>query len=206
MVSRTHDQSPRDILEAKECEEPNDFDELSVAFARFLQWLADAGKPESIGMRALVAIYKLRPDLINGEGQRAIAARTGRARGTISNTVSEFSEVFPVQFRTSCPSRSHGSDNRSNAKGARSSGNSTCAVTPHPMAISKPWIGTHVSVVNHFNRWRTQYRDKERTGVVTSDYRRQMLADLKPISDFLRELERSAGEPATRQSVRAATI
>ena len=57
---------------------------------RLLLWMADGRKTEDRGLRASVALYCVRPDLIDGETLNRIGDRTGRTRQQVHNLVQSF--------------------------------------------------------------------------------------------------------------------
>ena len=60
------------------------------AIRRLLIWMADAPTLEDRGLRASVALYCLRPDLIKGATLEKIGDATGRTRQAVFHLVKEF--------------------------------------------------------------------------------------------------------------------
>ena len=60
------------------------------AIRRLLIWMADAPTLEDRGLRASVALYCLRPDLINGATLESIGDATGRTRQAVFNLAKDF--------------------------------------------------------------------------------------------------------------------
>jgi hypothetical protein len=60
------------------------------AIRRLLIWMADAPTLEDRGLRASVALYCLRPDLINRATLESIGDATGRTRQAVFNLAKDF--------------------------------------------------------------------------------------------------------------------
>lgn len=60
------------------------------AIRRLLVWMADAPTLEDRGLRASVALYCLRPDLIEGATLEKIGDATGRTRQAVFNLARDF--------------------------------------------------------------------------------------------------------------------
>lgn len=60
------------------------------AIRRLLIWMADAPTLEDRGLRASVALYCLRPDLIKGATLEKIGDATGRTRQAVFNLAKDF--------------------------------------------------------------------------------------------------------------------
>jgi hypothetical protein len=52
-----------------------------------------------IGLRVLVSVHKLRPDLIGGMSFAEIAGQAGQGRTAAHNLSEDFEQVFPVRGR-----------------------------------------------------------------------------------------------------------
>ena len=57
---------------------------------RLLLWMADGRKTEDRGLRASVALYCVRPDLVNGETLERLGRRTGRTRQQVHRLLESF--------------------------------------------------------------------------------------------------------------------
>ena len=57
---------------------------------RLLIWIADASTFEDRGLRASVALYCVRPDLINGQTLEQIGSRSGRTRQHVHKLAESF--------------------------------------------------------------------------------------------------------------------
>ena len=57
---------------------------------RMLLWMADGRKTEDLGLRASVALYCVRPDLMDGETLGRIGDQTGRTRQHVYKLVESF--------------------------------------------------------------------------------------------------------------------
>ncbi len=60
------------------------------AVCRLLLWMADAPTIEDRGLRASVALYCVRPDLIDGETMEKIGDVTGRTRQWVHKLADDF--------------------------------------------------------------------------------------------------------------------
>jgi hypothetical protein len=70
---------------------PEDARELATeAIRRLLVWMADAPTLEDRGLRASVALYCLRPDLIEGATLEKMGDATGRTRQSVFNLARDF--------------------------------------------------------------------------------------------------------------------
>lgn len=62
----------------------------SEAMCHLLIWMADAPTLEDRGLRATVALYCVRPDLLDGATLEQIGDPTGRTRQTVHKLVNNF--------------------------------------------------------------------------------------------------------------------
>jgi hypothetical protein len=60
------------------------------AIRRLLIWMADAPTLEDRGLRASVALYCLRPDLVKGATLERMGDATGRTRQAVHNLARDF--------------------------------------------------------------------------------------------------------------------
>ena len=60
---------------------------------RLLIWVADAATVEARGLRATVALYCVRPDLLNGITLEEIGERSGMSRQAVFKLASDFRET-----------------------------------------------------------------------------------------------------------------
>lgn len=64
--------------------------QASEAMCHLLIWMADAPTLEDRGLRATVALYCVRPDLLDGATLEQIGDPTGRTRQTVHKLVNHF--------------------------------------------------------------------------------------------------------------------
>ena len=64
--------------------------QASEAMSRLLIWMADAASLEDRGLRATVALYCVRPDLIGGATLEKIGARAGITRQAVHKMAENF--------------------------------------------------------------------------------------------------------------------
>ncbi len=60
------------------------------ALCRLLIWMAEGGNLEERGLRATVALYCVRPDLINGATLEQIGNHAGRSRQAVHKLADSF--------------------------------------------------------------------------------------------------------------------
>jgi hypothetical protein len=60
---------------------------------RLLIWIADAASAEARGLRATVALYCVRPDLLNGITLEEIGERSGMSRQGVFKLAADFRET-----------------------------------------------------------------------------------------------------------------
>ncbi len=60
---------------------------------RLLIWIADGDTVEARGLRATVALYCIRPDLLNGITLEAIGERSGMSRQGVFKLAADFRET-----------------------------------------------------------------------------------------------------------------
>ena len=65
---------------------------------RLLIWIADASSIEDRGLRASVALYCVRPDLVDGETLAKIGDGTGRTRQHVHKLAESFRLVTGMQL------------------------------------------------------------------------------------------------------------
>jgi hypothetical protein len=85
--------------EAKEAAVDKTPEEYSAATGRLLAWLLEGMTLGQIGLRVLVAIHKLRPDLIGGMSFAEISAMAGFGRSAAHNLSDDFEKTFPIRGR-----------------------------------------------------------------------------------------------------------
>jgi hypothetical protein len=70
--------------------------DYSAAVGRLLAWFLEGQNLAQIGLRVLVCIHKLRPDLIGGMSFQEISAQAGHGRSAAHNLSEDFERTFPI--------------------------------------------------------------------------------------------------------------
>jgi hypothetical protein len=70
-------------------------EDYSAALGRLLAWLLEGPTTAGIGLRTLVAVHKVRPDLIGGLSFEEISAMAGFGRSAAHNLSEDFERTFP---------------------------------------------------------------------------------------------------------------
>jgi len=70
--------------------------EFKTAIGRLCQYFLEGRTTAGIGLRVLVAIHELRPDLIGGISFAEISAMAGFGRSATHNLSEDFENFFPV--------------------------------------------------------------------------------------------------------------
>ena len=102
LIADGHDPAS-DLEEREEREHGQTVDrpaeDYAAAIGRVLAFFLEGQTLGQIGMRVLVAVHKLRPDLIGGMSFQEIAAQAGQGRSAAHNLSEEFEQYFPIRGR-----------------------------------------------------------------------------------------------------------
>lgn len=170
---------PRSALELKEeasadTESVSPSDEFAFAFGRLLIWILDGKTPHRIALRAVIATYKVRPDLLEHASLESIGKQFGCSRRNVSMLSCAFTDTFDFHLL-----------NERNAIARRSYAESWAA--RHPTAPRIAHDNSPLSLANRYKSWETKLRAG---GVDPYDdkHRLAFFADLRPLFAGLMKL------------------
>lgn len=167
--------NPRGIMEDEEVQREKTIqaaamEQAGFAMGRVLIWILSAGALESVGLRAYVVVYKLRPDLINGMTLDEIAGLRGVGRSFTHKLAKDFTDTFAI----------NGINSRS-VQTRRTLSESWARVNPtSPIGVDKL---NHLSLINWFTKWLNSGKHRRMT-------QEELSRDFQPVIQFVRTIHK----------------
>lgn len=173
--------NPRESIEAAESEAELSLqhaanNQAAFVLGRVLIWMLSTGPKgtlgtlESIGVRACVVAYKLRPDLINGMTLNDIATMRSCSDQFVHKLAKEFSETFDAK----------GMNGKSLMHRKRMADSWSRVHPTAKLGVSKL---SHLAIINRFSQWFNSGRHKRMTET-------QLQQDFKPVMQFVKTIYR----------------
>jgi hypothetical protein len=196
-------ENPRTVLEMRETPDAPitvPMEDVVAALSRFLLFMVGDGRTtlrlESVGLRTMAVLKKIRPDLVDGRSFESIASEADYGRSAAQNISSDFEELFNIR---GVNDKSDEARSRFALAWEKHHAGDTpgpdCQLplklgleaNPVPVTIRNDEFVApgYLTIVNRFAAWRRGVKIQS----LSRKTRQQLKADLRPLADFLSELD-----------------